>query len=265
MSKPVGAIGVLALVLLLTPVRASAAVSVKQLVVTVRGKALTIEVYQPTSRPRGTVIMGSGDVGWVGLAVTMADFLSAQGYVVVGVNMRQYLSVFTAAGQRVTVDNAPSDYRAIAQTLDAAHLLVHPVMLSGVSEGAALAVLAASDRKNHTWVDGVLTMGLPSTAELAWKWSDFTSWITKNDPKEPVFEPYKYLADVSPIPLVMIQSTRDEYASREDCARFRLAAKEPTKIVMIDARNHRFTDRVAELKREYLAALEWIQATHGTW
>jgi predicted alpha/beta-hydrolase family hydrolase len=263
MPKPYAAIGVLALAVLLTPVQMSATVSVKQLVVTVRGKALTIEVYQPASPPKGTVIMGSGDVGWVGLAVTMADFLSAQGYTVIGVNMRQYLSVFTAAGQRVTVDNAPLDYRAIAQTLDTAHLLTHPVLLSGMSEGAAFAVLAASDRRNHTWVDGVLTMGLPSTAELAWKWSDFTSWITKNDPREPVFEPYKYLADVSPIPLVMIQSTRDEYASRDDCARFRLAAKEPTKIVLIDARNHRFTDRVAELKKEYLAALEWVRTIHG--
>jgi predicted alpha/beta-hydrolase family hydrolase len=261
MPKPY-AIGVLALAALLISVQASATGSIKQLVVTVRGKALTIEVYQPASPPKGTVIMGSGDVGWVGLAVTMADFLSAQGYMVVGISMRQYLSVFTAAG-RVTVDNAPLDYRSIAQTLDAAHLLVRPVLLSGMSEGAALAVLAASDRRNHSWVDGVLTMGLPSTAELAWKWRDFTSWITKSDPREPTFEPYKYLADVSPIPLVMIQSTRDEYASQDDCARFRLAAKEPTKIVLIDARNHRFTDRIAELKKEYLAALDWVQAVHG--
>ncbi len=37
--------------------------------------------------------MGSGDVGWVGTGVDVAKFLSAQGFVVVGVNVRQYLSV----------------------------------------------------------------------------------------------------------------------------------------------------------------------------
>jgi alpha/beta superfamily hydrolase len=106
-------------------------------------------------------------------------------------------------------------------------------------------------------------MGLPRTAELAWKWSDFSSWITKNDPREPEFEPHRYLADVSPVPLVMIQSAHDEYASVEDRARFQQAAKEPARMVLIDARNHRFTDRIAELKKEYQTALDWIQSEHG--
>jgi type IV secretory pathway VirJ component len=34
------------------------------------------------------------DVGWVGLAASMADDLSTQGYTVVGINVRQYLSAF---------------------------------------------------------------------------------------------------------------------------------------------------------------------------
>ena len=32
----------------------------------------------------------------------------------------------------------------------------------------------------------------------------------------------------------------------------------PKKLVLIDASNHRFTDRQAELHQEYLAAVKWI-------
>jgi type IV secretory pathway VirJ component len=59
---------------------------------TVRGKTLTLMIYRPYAPPskvKGTVIMGSGDVGWVGLAASMAVFLSDEGYVVVGVNVRR--------------------------------------------------------------------------------------------------------------------------------------------------------------------------------
>jgi len=60
--------------------------------------------------------------------------------------------------------------------------------VAGVSEGAALAILAAA-RVNHSWVSGVMTLGLPASAELAWRWKDALSWITKQDSAEPSFEP----------------------------------------------------------------------------
>ena len=41
-------------------------------------------VYRPPPMARGTIVMGSGDVGWVGLAVSRARELSTDGYVVVG-------------------------------------------------------------------------------------------------------------------------------------------------------------------------------------
>src|SRR4029077_21042341 len=76
-------------ILLAVPVRPATAAA-ERLDVVIRGKTLTAWVYRPAGVPRGTVIMGSGDVGWVGLGVDMAQFLSLQGYVVVGVNVRQY-------------------------------------------------------------------------------------------------------------------------------------------------------------------------------
>jgi fermentation-respiration switch protein FrsA (DUF1100 family) len=202
--------------------------------------------------------MAGGDVGWVGLAVSLAEFLSDRGYNVVGVNTRQYLSAFTNGKQHLTPDDPPADYGAMRAFLEARQLLQRPVVLSGVSEGAALAVLAASLDANHRWIDGVVTMGTPMIAELAWRWTDFTTWITKKDANEPSFSPVDYIARVAPIPLVMIQSTRDEYVPEADYRKLDATAMAPKRLVLIAAANHRFTDTQPELRAEMLNALAWI-------
>lgn len=229
--------------------------------VSVRGKALTIAIYTPTVPPRGTVVMGSGDVGWVGLAASLAEELSAQGYAIVGINIRQYLAAFTSGQSHLEIANVPSDYRGILDTLRQSRRLPAPVIVSGVSEGAALALLAASDPANHTWIDGVITMGLPPTAELAWRWTDAASWITKRDMSEPSFAPDDVIKTVAPVPLYMIQSRKDEYVTQADWERMLADAGEPKKLMLIDASNHRFTDKRAELGAAYAAGLAWIAQT----
>jgi dienelactone hydrolase len=223
-----------------------------------RGKTLTLTIYRPLAPPKGTVIMGSGDVGWVGVGVAMAEFLASEGYVVVGVNVRQYLSSFTTSKAHLEPADPPADYLAMSEWLRANKLLVEPVVVSGISEGAALAILAASTPGNHAWLRGVVTMGVPPVAELAWKWTDFTSWITKTDLREPSFAAKDYVASISPLPIVMLQSRKDEYVPESDYRELDARAKAPKKLVLIDASNHRFTDRRKELRAEYLAALAWI-------
>ena len=96
----------------------------------------------------------------------MANFLSREGFIVVGVNVRQYLMKFGPRHRTCPSTDPPADYRQMSALLERRGLLVQPVVLSGVSEGAALAVLAASAPENHEWVRGVITIGLPPTAEL---------------------------------------------------------------------------------------------------
>lgn len=242
--------------LLLAPQLAAA----ESVPITIRGKALTLDYYAPPrgATPRGTVFMGSGDVGWVGLATDLAQFLSREGYAVVGINVRQYLAAFTSGKAHVDTNQVPGDYAAIAQLMRDRHTLFEPVIVAGVSEGAALAVLAGADEANHRWITGVLTMGLPPTAELAWRWTDVTSWITKHDPDEPEFEPKRFIAAVSPLPIWMIQSRRDEYVAEADFRAFEATARPPKRLIVIDANNHRFTDRLPELRQQVLAGLAWI-------
>ncbi len=251
-------VGLLALAM--TP----SAVSAETLNFGVRGKSLTLTVYRARDgKPKGTILMGSGDVGWVGLAAEMAEYLSGQGYTVVGINIRQYLAAFTEGKATLTTKQAPDDYRQMASFLKQRNLLMAPVIVSGVSEGAALAVLAASAPQNHDWINGVITMGLPPTAELGWRWSDFTSWVTKKDPDEPMFAPKEFLAQVSPIPLCLIHSSKDEYVTEADYRLFERVAQQPKKFVLINASNHRFTDQKDELKRQLMGCLTWIHSQPG--
>lgn len=230
--------------------------------VVVRGQKLTLEVYAPKAGVpvKGTIFMGSGDVGWVGLAVTLAEFLSDEGYVVAGINVRQYLAAFVSGSAHLQVDQIPADFEAFADALRKRGSLPRPVVLSGVSEGAALAVAAAAAPATHAWAGGVITMGLPAVAELAWRWRDAVSWITKSDANEPSFSPHEIIAKVSPLPLLMIQSITDEYVPEADYRRFERVAALPKKLILIDAKNHRFTDKLPELKTQYLAGLAWIAA-----
>ena len=238
-----------------SPSRVSAA---EKLNVSVRGRTLTMAIYRPSARPAGTVLMGSGDVGWVGLAVSLAEELATQGYLVAGLNTRQYLSSFTSAKSHLQPADLQTDFRTIRDALAIQGLLIHPVILSGMSEGAALSVLAASDAANHGWIDGVITMGLPPTAELAWRWTDITAWISRRDADEPSFSPGDVIGGVAPVPLWMIQSRKDEYVSREAYERLFARAGEPKQLTIIDASNHRFTDKRAELSSAYASGLTWI-------
>jgi dienelactone hydrolase len=249
---------VAALAVLLWWVPSAGAASTDKLDVAVRGRTTTLTIYRPKGTPRGTIVLGSGDVGWVGLAVSEAEELSAAGYLVAGFNVRQYLSAFTSGKDHVTPADVPADLRAIADNLRSRQLLVHPVVIAGVSEGAALAVLAAAEPKNHGWIDGVITVGLPMTAELAWHWSDLWAAATKKDADEPSFTVADFLARVAPVPLWMIQSRKDEYVPPADYEKFRTIMKPPAQLVLIDAANHRFTDRRPELTRAVAAGLDWI-------
>ena len=247
--------------LALALVLATAAVadaSFEKLDVAVRGQTLTVALYSPTGPGKGSIVIGSGDVGWVGLAVTVAEEFSAAGYAVVGINVRQYLAAFTAGKSHLSVADVPGDYRLLVERARARLPLPRPLVLAGVSEGAGLAVLAAADAKNHDWIDGVITMGLPAVSELAWRWSDVGAWILKRDAAEPSFSAFDYLPLVAPVPLWMIQSRRDEYVPPADYQRFAAIAGEPKRQVLIDASNHRFTDRRADLHQAIADGLAWI-------
>jgi hypothetical protein len=143
---------------------ATPAMAHENIAIPVRGHTVTVAYYRCAAggTPKGTIIIGSGDV--VGRPRVRARALG-RGYVTVGINVRETRDVTWAPRGR---DARRSRERLRDDCDDAARSRWCRRPTSGVSEGAAMAVLeAALSPGNHTWIRGVMTLGLPPTAEMA--------------------------------------------------------------------------------------------------
>ena len=71
----------------------------------------------------------------------------------------------------------------------------------GVSEGAGLSVLAASDPRMKTEIAGVIGLGLSDINELGWHWEDAVIYLTHGVPHEPTFSVAAIVDRMAPVPL----------------------------------------------------------------
>jgi hypothetical protein len=224
--------------------------------INIRGRSQELHV----SGRKGAVpiILSSGDLGWAGLVVHVAEYLAAKGYYVVGINTRSYLSSFTTAKSALAASDVQADYLTLIEC--ASRFSAEKPMLAGISEGAGLSVLAATKPEIKSRIRGVLGLGLPNQNELGWKWQDFTIWITKKAPHEPGFMVESIIGGVSPIPLAEIHSTHDEFLPLEKAKTMFSLAGSPKRMWIIEASNHRFSDNRSELDRCISEALHWIDS-----
>jgi alpha-beta hydrolase superfamily lysophospholipase len=225
----------------------------------VRGHVQPLHVYG--QRGGVPVVLMSGDGGWIHLAPHVATLLASRGYFVVGLDARHYLESFTTTGTTLSKADIPLDVAAVVHWA-AEGGSARPV-LAGVSEGAALAVLAATDPSVQHATSGVMSMGLPTVAELAWRWTDSWIYLSHGVPNEPLFGVTDVIDRVAPLPLVAIYATHDEYVSTDDARRLVAKAGEPKQLWIVPASNHRFSDNEPELDRHVLDAMVWIRE-HST-
>ena len=202
------------------------------------------------------MIVSSGDGGWIHLAPHVAEVLAAHGLLVVGFDARAYLSSFTSRESTLRPDEEPADYRVLAQF--ASKATGRKPILVGVSEGAGLSVLAATDRDTKAAVKGVIALGLPNMNELAWRWKDMSIYVTHRVPNEPGFRTEDIVNRVAPIPLAAIHSTHDEFVAVADASRLLDRAGDPKRLWIVPASDHRFSDNLKELDRQLLEAIAWV-------
>jgi fermentation-respiration switch protein FrsA (DUF1100 family) len=179
---------------------------------------------------------------------------------VVGFDSKAYLTGFTKGSQTLTTAQVPGDFRQLVDY--AAEGAREPPVLIGVSEGAALAVLAATDDSIKKSVAGVLALGLPERAELGWRFRDSLIYVTKGVPREPLFDTAELVGRVAPLPLAAIHSSRDEFVPLDDVKRVMARAHEPRRLWIVPARNHRFSGNEQELNARLLEAMAWIKTSH---
>jgi alpha-beta hydrolase superfamily lysophospholipase len=209
------------------------------------------------SRSGDPVIVSSGDGGWLHLAPAVAQLLAAHGFFVVGFDVRAYLSGFTTAGETMRTQDVPGDFRALVQF--ATKGAVKKPILIGVSEGAGLSVLAATDPGTKAVIAGVIGLGLPDRNELGWRWKDAIIYLSHSVPNEPTFSVRAIVAKVSPVPLAAIHSTHDEFVPVADVQKIMDAAGEPKKLWIINAADHRFSGNLPEFDQRMLEAIAWVR------
>jgi alpha-beta hydrolase superfamily lysophospholipase len=226
--------------------------------VILRGHA--VEVYYQrhaaSTPPRAKVIFLPGDGGWHGAAVTMGATMASWGYDVFALDTKSYLEAFTGTTNLQPRDVA-GDLHAIAEWI--APGPGKRVILAGWSEGAGLAVLAAAAPQYQSKYSGLVTLGLSDSNVLGWRWSDDLTYLTKRPPNEPTFSCLALIPRVAPVPVVMLQSSHDEYVSPQESRQLFEAAAEPKRHVVIEARNHRFDGNLQEFYRRLQEALQWVE------
>jgi hypothetical protein len=223
--------------------------------VSIRGHQQRLHVYG-TRGIGDPVLLSSGDGGWMHLAPRVADRLVARGYFVVGFDAKAYLQEFTSGTATLRPEDVPGDYRLLVEY--AARGASKKPMLMGVSEGAALSVLAAADAVTKRSIAGVVSLGLGDRNELGWRWKDSIIYLTHGVPNEPTFSVAAVVDKLTPLPLAEIHSSRDEFAPIAEVQRIVEKANPPKRLWIVEASDHRFSDNFAELERRLFEAIEWV-------
>jgi fermentation-respiration switch protein FrsA (DUF1100 family) len=226
----------------------------------IRGQEQSLHVYGQRGGP--AAVVSSGDGGWVHLGPAVAAFLASEGYFVVGFDAKAYLAGFTTSAGTLTVEDVPRDYAALVDY--AARGSADRPLLLGVSEGAGLSLLAATAPDVKSRVAGVVALGLPEKNELGWRWRDSVIYVTKKVPSEPTFSAAEVAGQVAPLPLAAIHSTHDEFVPLPEVQGILAQARDPKRLWVIEARNHRFSDNQAELQRTLKEAISWTQSASKT-
>jgi hypothetical protein len=220
----------------------------------IRGHLQSLHLYGTRGNP--PIIVSSGDGGWLHLGPHVAEVLASHGFFVVGFDVKDYLEGFTSGKTTLRAEDEPGDYKVLADF--AARGSNRKPILIGVSEGAGLSVLAATDPRTRASIAGVIGLGLPDLNELGWRWRDALIYITHGTPNEPTFSTAAIVKRLDSTPLCAIHSTRDEFVALAEVQRIIDAAPEPKRLLIIKAADHRFSDNLPEFDRRLLEATEWI-------
>jgi len=223
---------------------------------TIRGHQQPQHNYGVPGSP--TVVLLSGDGGWIHVAPHLATVLAASGHYVVGVDSRAYLEGFTGQGDPLRAADVQRDFLNMIDYAGRSDPQARRPLIVGVSEGAGLAVIAAGSPAVQHAISGVISVGLPGQIELGWRWRDSIIYITHTAPNEPLVDTSTVIGLTGPVPLALLYSSHDEFISAAGQTSLAARAGEPSRRWTVAARDHRFSDNLAELDRRVRDAVDWI-------
>lgn len=193
--------------------------------------------------PRALVFHVTGDSGWFGLDRQYYEAVAAAGYAVAGASARALCADLGSRGSDASATRLASDYLLlIDQAVGRLHLPPDtPIILTGLSRGAGLTVVAATETPLSQRVAGVLIMSLTADERHV----------------RPEAAPFALLAEI-PLPLVLLQSTVDHYVAADDARRLAGPDTPSRRMVAVEAGSHTFRGHRPDLFRQVEAGLQWI-------
>ncbi len=230
--------------------------------VTIRGQQLKVHFYRPRGdRPAVLAIYACGDGGWRGLAPRTAQQLAHMGFTVAGIDSKVYLREFSSIDKPLTIKQLARDYADVAVALRSYAKVdaPAPVYVYGWSLGAGFAIAVGSDADTKTNWAGIISIGLPKQNQLVSGVSGNHANLNNEGSALYGFRSENILGLITPVPLVMIQSTIDTASPQKVGSLLFGAANNPKKYVLIKASNHRFSGARDEFYAALSNAVAWMR------
>jgi acetyl esterase/lipase len=215
---------------------------------------LTLRLLRPPQHAGGPLLLyATGDGGWWGGDVDVFNQMIPWGYPLAGFSAREYVHHLGPGEDTLRPRELGDDYVAIVERAKAV-LGLPPgtrVILVGKSRGSGLAVAAAERARVRPDVQGILAIALTKEEE----------YVTRpaNGPAPAAMvETYDVLPRLGPIPIAVIQSTRDNYLPA-GAARALFGPDTPSRLFLpVDAANHNFDGGIDTLYTDMKKAFDWI-------
>jgi dienelactone hydrolase len=232
--------------------------------VSVRRQQFKVHFYRP--RLDGAAIpaiYACGDGGWRGLAPRTAGQLAHMGFAVAGIDSKVYLREFSSIDRPLSIKQLALDYAEVARALRlyAKVNSATPVYVYGWSLGAGFAIAVASDDQTRANWAGVISIGLPKQNQLVSGVGANHANLNTETNALYGFRSQDVLAQIAPVPLVMIQSTSDTASPQKVGSMLFATARDPKKYVLIKASNHRFSGAREEFYAALGDAVTWMRDT----
>jgi len=234
--------------------------------VSIRGQQFTVHFYRP--RADGAVlpaIYACGDGGWRGLAPRTAEQLAHIGFAVAGIDSKLYLRQFSSIKNPLTIKQLARDYADIATALRSYAKAdpATPVYVYGWSLGAGFAIAVGSDVDTRANWAGIISIGLPKQNQLVSGVGGNYRNLNHESNVLYGFRSEDVMAQITPVPLVMIQSTSDTASPSKVGTSLYAVAKNPKRYVLIQASNHRFSGARDEFYAALGNAVAWMRESQN--
>ncbi len=207
--------------------------------------AVKLHLVRPSGGdpPRMLLFHVTGDSGWHGLDTLYFEAMASRGYALAGASARALRADLGSSRDVATPARLAADYLALVTTAEERLQLAPgtPVVLTGLSRGAGLTVVAASQPELSRRIAGVLLMGLTADEGNV----------------RPAVAPFT-LIDRIGRPLLLLQSTVDRHVPAGEARRLFGPDAPDRRLVAIEADGHTFGGHRDELFRQVETGLDWI-------